>query len=303
MRGSRIAAAGAALVVLLTGAVSAAEGDEAPTTTVTAVATPITGALRVTGDVAFQPYTMQVSEDPQGDATETVPGELGTDIVGATITSNPAKPNDVTFGMQLASLPGGGVGEAIIYGWDLTVDGAAPGGGTSGNLEWKRTNVTGASASTGPYIRLRTCAPTTTGTTCGAGSQLPGAMDAATALLTATVRTRDLAANGGSVLGSAGLSVYHGTGAYWFPGITSDTAFVDDFVLPGREESIGLALVPAGAPTPKTFPVRATPSGNAATGSYSADVPTAGLAPGSYDLITRACWGGNCGEVRTPVTL
>lgn len=199
----------------------------------------------------------------------------------------------------------GGIGEAIIYGWDLLVDGAAPKGGSSGGLEWKRTNVTGGALSANPYIRMRTCAPnpTTGGNTCSASSQLPGAMDAATAQLTATVRLRDLGATGGSVLGSNGVSVYHGTGVYWFPGITSDEAFVDDFTVPSRVESVKLAIVPAGGEAPKTFPVAVTPSGAADGGSYVATVPVDGLAPGAYEVITQACWGGNCGETRTPVTL
>lgn len=306
MRGVRTVLAATAVVALVSGSVSAAEGDAAPTTTVTSVVTPVAEGLQVTGDVTFATYSLQVAEDAKGDATETVPGELGTDIISGTVTSDPAKPRDLTFALQLDTLPAGGIGEAVIYGWDLLVDGVPTNGGTSSNLEWKRTNVSGGSASTNPYIRMRSCAPnpTTGNNTCTAGNQLPGAMDSATAVLTATTRLRDLGAVGGSAIGSNLIAVYHGTGALWFPNISSDSAFVDyEFVVPAREESVKLALVPTGAPAPKTFPVSATPSGTAATGSYSTVVPTAGLAPGSYDLITRACWGGNCGETRTPVTL
>lgn len=307
MRRSTIVVAVAAVASMtLPPAAMGAEGDPAPVTTVTAAVAPVTDGLQVTGNVTFQPYTLQVAEDPAGDATSTVPGELGTDITGATMTSNPAKPNDVNFAMQLESLPAGGIGEAVIYGWELTVDGTPPKGGTRGGLEWRRTNVSGLSASTSPFIRLRTCTPDTTtgGNTCSAGGQLPGAMDAATALLTATVRLRDLGGTPGSIVGSPSLSVYHGTGAYWLPGVTSDEAFADyEFTVPTRENSVRLALVPTGAAAPKTFPVAVTPSGTAADGAYSATVSTAGLAPGAYDLITQACWGGNCGEIRTPVSL
>ena len=307
MRAFRTLLAVGTVLSLAGGGVSAAEGDPAPVTSVTAAVTPVAEGLRVTGDVNFQPYVLKVAEDPAGDATSTLPAEFGTDITAGTITSNPAKPSDITYGMQLDSLPPtGGVGEAVIYGWQLLVDGAPPKGGTSGNIEWRRTNVTGLTASSSPYIRMRTCAPdaTTGGNTCGAGSQLPGAMDPASALLTATVRLRDLGAVPGSVLDATTMSVYHGTGAYWLPGVTSDDALVDlNYTVPNRADSVKLAIVPAGAAAPTTFPVATTPSGTAATGSYAATVSTAGLAPGAYDVITRACWGGNCGEVRTPVTL
>ncbi len=239
-----------------------------------------------------------------GDAA-LVPGELGTDIVGGTITSDPAKPTDLTFGLKLASLPAGGIGESIIYGWELLVDGAVPGGGDSGNLEWRRSNVTGLSLSAAPYIRFRSCAPDPNGqNTCTAGSQLPGAMDATTATLTATMKLGALSAQGGSLVGSSGISVYHGTGLLWFPGIASDDAAQDvDYVVPSRADSVQLALVPAGAPAPASFPVKVTPAGKTATGAYSASLPTDGLAPGAYDVVARACWGSNCGETRTPVTL
>lgn len=306
MRARRTFTAATAALLLIGGSVSAAEGDEGPVTAVTATVAPDVGGLRVTGDVTFAPYSLQIAEDPAGDATETVPGELGTDIIAATITSDPARASQVTFGLQLASLPGGGIGEVVIYGWELLVDGVPPNGGTSANLEWRRTNATGLSPSTQPFIRLRSCAPdpTTGNNACSAGPQLPGAMDATTALLSATTRLRDLGAVEGSEIGSGAIAVYHGTGQLWFPDVSSDSAFVDfDFTIPARAESVTIAIVPSGAPAPATFPVAATPSGTAATGSYSAVVPTEGLAPGSYDVITRACWGGNCGETRTPVTL
>lgn len=306
MRGFRVFSAATALAVALTGLAGAAEGDAAPVTTVTATVTPAAEGLKVAGDVVFQPYTLTVAEDLKGDATTVVPGELGTDLISATVSSNPAKPNDVTFGLQLDSLPAGGIGEAVIYGWDLLVDDAAPNGGTSGGLEWKRTNVTGASASTAPYIRLRKCAPdpTTGSNTCAASGQLPGAMDSATALLTATTRLRDIGATGGQRIGSAGIVIYHGTGLLWFPNIRSDEMSVEsEFVVPSRTDSVKLAIVPAGAAAPAKFPVATTPSGTAATGTYSATVPTAGLAPGSYDVLTQACWGGNCSIQRTPVSL
>ena len=306
MRVSRFMAAAVVTALAAFGMAGAAEGDPAPVTAVTSTVTPAADGLRVAGDVTFAPYVLQVAEDAQGDATTTLPGELGTDITGATISSNPAKPTEVTFGMQLASLPAGGIGEAVIYGWDLLINDEAPKGGTSGGLEWKRTNVTAGAASANPYIRLRTCAPdaTTGQNTCTAGNQLPGAMDATAALLTATTKLKDLGATPGARIGSPLLSIYHGTGVLWFPNISSDSAYPDyDFTVPSRIDSVKLAIVPSGGAVPASFPVATTPSGTGATGSYVATVPTAGLAPGAYDVVVQACWGGNCGLQRVPVTL
>jgi hypothetical protein len=303
MRARRSMLAAVAVLGMIAG-VAPAGADEVEVTSVTAVVSPATGGLSVTGDVAFAPWSLVVAEDNQGDASSTVPGELGTDIISGTITSDPAKPNEVTFGLQLDSLPGGGIPEAVIYGWDVLVNGAAAGGGTSSDLTWKRTNVTGLAASTSPYIRLLTCAPSDTGNTCSAGSQLPGGMDMGTALLTATLRLRDLGAQPGDVIFGNGISVYHGTGMLWFPNVTSDTAFIDEeFTIPSRAGSVKLAIVPSGAPAPASFPVSVTPSGTGDSGSYSAVLPTSGLASGAYDVITRACWGGSCGTTRTPVDL
>jgi len=303
MRGMRAMVAGLAAVALIAPGASAG-ADETPATTVTTTVTQAADGLTVSGDVAFAPYTMQVAEDFSGDANSVVPGELGTDITGAFITSDPAKPNDLLFTMQMDSLPGGGLPEAVIYNWDLLVNGAAAGGGTSSNLVWKRTNVTGLTASTAPYIRLQTCAPGGTGNTCTAGSQLPGGMDMDTAALTATLRLRDLGATPGALIGGNGLSVYHGTGMLWFPGVTSDTAFIDEeFAVPRRDGAVKVAVVPAGAPTPKTFSHSATPSGAGANGAFSVKIPTENFAAGAYDVVTQACWGGNCSVTHTPVNL
>jgi hypothetical protein len=289
------------------GAVTA---EEEGRTGVSASATSVAAgaAVPVTGAVTFGPDVFDDVFAQEGSGGQVVPAEFGTDIVGATITSDPARPGDLTFAVQLSQMPPviGGLPEAVIYSWNLIVDGRPIGDGSASSLEWRRSNVTGLSASANPFVALRTCVSSDTGNTCSAGAQLQGGFFPEDREIRATVQIgrRGLQAEPGSVINAGEISIYHGTGLLWLPGQTSDTAFVDDdYRIPSRADSVRLAIVPAGATTPASFPVAVTPSGTGADGTFSAAVPTAGLAPGAYEVVTRACWGANCGTSRTPVTL
>jgi hypothetical protein len=294
-------------LLALPGAVTA---EEEGRTTVSAAATDVAAgtAVPVTGAVTFGPDVFDDVFAQEGSGGQVVPAELGTDIVGATITSDPTRPGDLTFAVQLSQMPPviGGLPDAVIYSWSMIVDGKPVGGGSGSSLEWRRTNLTGGAATASPFVRLRTCVTSETGNTCSAGAQLAGGFFPEDKEIRATVSVgrRGLDAEPGSVINAGEISIYHGTGAVWFPNVTSDTAFVDDdYRIPSRADSVRLAIVPAGATTPASFPVAVTPSGAGADGTFSAAVPTAGLAPGPYEVITRACWGANCGTSRTPVTL
>lgn len=300
MKTLRLAVALTALLALAGFPTAPAGAAEAASTVSAAVVSAGAGGLTVQGSVTFGKDVFVAAEDPAGDTT-TLPAEAGADIIAGTIVSDPAKPKDVTLKMKLASLPAGGIGEAVIYGWDLLIDGAPAKGGTASNVEWRRTNASGGSLAN-PFVVLRTCETGPAGNTC-TGTTVPGGMDSSAAELSATVKFSQLGANPGQLLESGGLAVYHGTGMLWFPGITSDTASAEPYTLPSRVDSVTMGLVQPGFPAPAKLPVATTPSGVAATGSFIDVVPTAGKAPGAYDLVVRACWGGNCGETRVPVTL
>jgi hypothetical protein len=294
-------------LLVVPGAVTAEE-EGLTTLRVSAADVAAGSPVPVTGDVTFGPDVFDDVFAQEGSGGQVVPSQFGTDIVGATITSDPARPGDLTFAVQLSEMPPGigGAPDAVIYSWSMLVDGQPIGGGSGSSLEWRRTNLSGGAASTDPYVRLRTCVTSDTGNTCSAGPQLRGGFFPEDKEIRATVEVgrRGLDAGPGALINAGEISIYHGTGLLWFPGITSDTAFVDDdYRIPSRADSVRLALVPAGAATPTTFPVAVTPSGNGADGSFSTALPSAGLAPGAYEVVSRACWGANCSTTRTPVTL
>jgi len=84
---------------------------------------------------------------------------------------------------------------------------------------------------------------------------------------------------------------------------TNDEAdFGDDdtfaYVVPTEEVSLGIA--PAGTPESG---VAFTSPATVADGSFTGSLNTAGLAPGSYDVWAKACFGGNCGTAFTRVTI
>lgn len=312
MRRAIISVAVLALAAL-PGAVAAedAEDSGAAATAVVASAQDVTAgsAVPVNGEVTFAPDVFDDVWAEEGSGGDVVPAQFGTDIIGATITSDPARPNDLTFAVQLAEMPPviGGAPEAVIYGWSLLVDGQPVGGGSASNLEWRRTNLSGGAVSADAYVRMRTCVPSATGgNTCSAGAQLPGGFFPDDKEIRATVQIgrRGLQAEPGSVINAGEISIYHGTGQLWLTSPTSDVAYVDsDYTIPSRTDAVRAAIVPRGATAPTSFPVAVTPSGNAETGTFTVGVPTTGLAPGEYDIITEACWGTNCGTARTPVTL
>ncbi|MGH2692174.1 MAG: PA domain-containing protein [Actinomycetota bacterium] len=87
---------------------------------------------------------------------------------------------------------------------------------------------------------------------------------------------------------------------------TNDEAFFgpDDsetyaFVVPTKEVTLGVA--PAGTdPGAVSYTTAATLAGN---DSFTGNVSTSGLAPGSYEVFARACFGNNCATRTAPFTI
>jgi hypothetical protein len=99
--------------------VGAQEDDGATQVTVSATDAAAGSAVAVSGSVSFGTDVWDDVFATEGSGGQIVPSQLGTDIVGATITSDPARAGELTFGIQLAEMPPviGGVGEG--FDWSL----------------------------------------------------------------------------------------------------------------------------------------------------------------------------------------
>lgn len=71
------------------------------------------------------------------------------------------------------------------------------------------------------------------------------------------------------------------------------------FVVPKKEVRLGIA--PTG--TPESNVTFGAPIGPGGDGSFSGSVSSAGLAPGSYEVWAKACFGTNCGTKTATITI
>ena len=69
------------------------------------------------------------------------------------------------------------------------------------------------------------------------------------------------------------------------------------------EYLIAYPRIDVGIAPPGTEPTTMTPGTVGSDGSFSASVDTAALAPGPYDVVTKACYGTNCATWTTRVVL
>lgn len=260
--------------------------------------------LAVSGSVTFGPDVFVAAES---DLSLPHAQALWADIERAIIMSDPAAPSELVFAIELASVPPvlGAVPEVVAFNWNIIVDGEPPGGRESGGFHWRRTNLSGGDTSTDPFVALRSCS------LAGCSyDRLEGAFEVDDARVTARV---PLAAIGGR-LGSeleAGFEPGQGpsiwSGVYWEMEGRWTYAQVDvagpqeKYVVP--TPAVELAIVPAGAPDPPNYPLVVMAKDTVPGAPFSGEFSTAGLTPGSYEVVARACWGSNCGTSRAPVSL
>lgn len=303
----------AALAALPATAQSSYDPPVTTTLTITGAGQAVAGSpVTVRGDVAFGIDNRQVGVDPSGDAL--IAQEPGADVVAARAVSDPRTPLQLRLELRLTGvLPVvQGTPELLTYRWPLVpvtegVDGERL-------LEWRRTNAADVVAedpsdplrALGVWARLHDCTATALVRSCADAVDVAGSLDPWQATLTATAELDDLGTAPGALLETAerGIAVEHAAGPVGSEALAVDTIpVVGAYRVPTRIDSVRLGLVPEGASFPASLPVSVTPDGEGAFGSFSGAVPTAGLAPGRYDLVAEGCWGYNCGRTRTPVVL
>jgi hypothetical protein len=266
--------------------------------------------VSVSGTASFggvAPVT--VGSDPAGDSTQ--PAALGYDLLQASIGQLDAATGDLVFVLDLADLPAtGGLPEAARYSWDFAV--RAGGTTTSLEIDGKLTDVIRRQSTSTPAFVLRGDCVAGTTLTCTDVASLATTMDGVANRITVTVpralleqQTKAPIAGttiepaticeGISAKASAYFSLCGGAGT-----ATGDAILQDPETDLYRVASprVDLGIVPAGAPA--VYSAQATVANG---GSFSANLNTSGLAAGQYDVVSRACFGSNCGTAKKTITL
>jgi hypothetical protein len=292
----------------MTGSVKVVEpGFVSPTEILDLRAIKSGSALRVIGAASFGGLApFEVGTDPSGDSVHGLPAALGYDLTKASIGQPDANSGDISFVLELADLPPtGGLPDGAVYFWDLNL--VPPGGQPYGfRIMGSLTDLTDV-----PTPSTETPAFTVHG--CGAdasncsvtGTAVDAVMDGEANRITVTVPTGALAqATGQPVLGA---EIVRGT--FGFQGVAVRTdpqtnavpgPMTDHLAISGShtvaQRSVAVDVVPVGA-----APAFGTPAVLNDNGQFSADVT--GLAPGSYDVHARACFGTNCATSSTRTTV
>lgn len=286
---ARLLSAVAALGVL-----SAVPGPAvgAANTTITSVIIPspvvaVGSPLVVTGDVSFGQDTRVIATDPAGDVGAHQ-AATGMDLLQASITSDPTKPNDMIWTIKTTAMPPllGGTPEVVFYWWPFK---------TSEELAYdaRRTNLF-RQINEQPFFRIRRCPATE----CSDVFTPAGVFDEAAAEIRATMKLSQIPGSDGEYEMGPIQSSY-GTGARWVFEL-GDMMFPDDSSFRAAKADVRAALVVRDA---NAFNFTPLGVGSGATTSFSGALSTVGYNPGAYDVIVRACWGSNCAMARRPVTL
>jgi len=269
------------------------------------------GTLTVSGRAFFGGEAPAVvGQDPAGDVP--FPPQLGLDIVEARIGQPDSASGNLAFELDLADLPAsGGVPEHVRYSWDFAVD-TGSGVPKPFQIDGKLTDVARRNSTNVPAFFLRgNCATVDNVLTCEDVAELATIMDGAYDRITVTVPKEVLESDVGASL--EGAMIGPGTicegisakiAAYFTlcggQGQSTGDALVQDPDVPyevaSRTAEVG--IVPAGAPA--EFTDEATIG---AGSTFSATLDVSGLAPGTYDIHARACYGSNCATRTTTVTI
>jgi plastocyanin len=252
--------------------------------------------------------SLEVGTDPTGDGAQGYPAELGFDLTKASIGQPDPGTGDLSFIIDAADLPPtGGVPEMAWYHWDfaLLVEGESPQGFIF------RGRLTNAARDTRvPSFYLDECEGSGGGTPCADTTENPldATMDGEANRITVSV-PRSLLEQlvGGPIAGATirttgDVGFPNGAGVLAVPsnsalGPTSDQVAVSGtYTVAAPEVLVGIA------------PDGGTPSLDQAAnlaedGSFTASLDVSGLAPGSYDVWAKACFGTNCATRSVAVTL
>lgn len=249
-----------------------------------------------------------VGEDPAGDVP--FPAVLGLDITEVRIGQPDPNSGDLSFELDFTDLPAtGGVPEHVRYQWSFAVD---TGSGVPKQLEidGKFTDVARRQSQSTPAFFLRgNCVTENNVTTCEDVAELPTVMDGAINRITVTVPKTVLEDDVGAPLEGASIGagdqcegISSKLAAYFTlcGGVGANTGDVvlQDGTYEVASATAEMGIVPAGAPAEFTDPAEIDSAGR-----FSGTLDTSGLAPGSYDVHIRTCYGTNCDTGTTTITI
>jgi len=296
----------APLTLVLAAASLPGTASAAGTTSLTIGSATMSGStLTVTGASTYadQPFVLQ-GDDPVGDTVNGLPGTFGQDLTGAGIASNTN--GTISFRWTASELPPVLNGSPqLTYGWTFCAgpveedpeDPQACWELTASRMNWFIPNPE-------PWLQVWSCA-----STCD-GSGLtnitgPLVFDGATKTVTATLSRDALSADPGDVISPLlGFSFNDGalwTGmAGWYLAGQDFINYEDTYTVPGKRVSLAIAE-PGQDPATVTYGTDATV---AQSGSYTGSLDVSTLAPGSYTVYSRACYGANnCAYATSGVTI
>jgi plastocyanin len=309
------------------GTVTVVPPGSTPTTTDVLSASASGGQVSVTGNATFQgeaPVT--ISEDAAGDPPAAAAGlgdETGVDMVKATAYRPNPDSASIFFEWHLTGLPdSGSLPEAVRYTIPFKI------GTAQFQLQAKLSNVAsvtvvddppGHPGHVGNAFQLRgNCLanwpqPQVPLANCPHLAWLGGSFDPATDVVRIKVPIgirpefapgaalqRNVSTNTSLVRISATYQAVASSGtttgdeAEWG---TDDDTFT--YRIPGKTVSLGIAT----AGTPQSGVSFGTAATVGASGDFTGSLSTAGLAPGSYDVWARSCFGTNCGARFTRITI
>ena len=277
-------------------------GFVSPTEILDLRATRSGGMLRVLGAADFGGIaSLEVGTDPAGDGAMGLPAVFGLDLTKASIGQTDPRTGDLSFIIDTTDLPPtGGISELGEYIWDFGVS-------RDGEIEFfaiigKHTDA--ANGTRVPSFYLMSCNETT----CSEPTDNPveAVMDGTSNRITVTVPSGLLEQLSGMDLAGAevvrGNNFFDGAAARLIVGSGDPGPDLDRVAITGAytiaEQEVLVGIVPAGEAA--IFDQAAEV---AEDGSFTASLDVSGLAPGSYDIWARACFGTNCATRSTTVTL
>lgn len=259
--------------------------------------TPAADAVDVEGTVAFGGESpIVLATDAAGDNTGGAATQpLGVDLTGVAVAQREADSEDLTFELRLAELSTPrGTPETVQYNWDVEVDGGVAKGGSNWSIKTMGTKASTQSAS--PWAGVHTCEPGGTANasyTCTEATRAEAVYDTASKTVYVNVPMSAIGARPGSTVASwarNGSPVWIGASAggqrtlvETYDGIELHKAYR---IPAGKTVEVGVAE--AGSTVTALTPVTVDGSG------FATSLPVPG--PGTYDVLVRACFAGNCVE-------
>lgn len=302
MRAFRFRLLAAVVGLTLLGLPGGAQADEGESTHVDSVSASVSGTfVNVAGTATFVNVPAALGQDPTGDSTP-VPGS---DLTTLTIARPDPAANNLTFTLGIADQPPvtNGTPGVLYYNWEIRT--LSP-GGDSVIYVLQANRASGSQVpSTDPMIRVLARQPDGS---CGCqvvanveGKIADGVVQWSVPGSRIEADPGDTIIQDGNIVSTLGAG-NPATGDTWFINLGGDQAVMDqDYVVPGPTVKLGIA--PAGTPESQV-PLDTTAAVDAATGNFDGAINTSGLAPGSYVVVARACYGtGNCGTASTTVTI